>query len=463
MSLEDGTTETKPLENAWCQPTSLDTVGEATITVTYPGISTTQSFKVTVNKTVMGIELVNPSALEFFKGHALIQDDLKDLKIRDVYSDGTTGEAKGVELDWCSPKTLNTVGTQTITIIENGMTTNLNVTVKEDVAEAIYIKDKPDKVTYIKGDPFTSRGGSIIVRYSSGRIETIDMTDDMCSNTGTSNIASAQLVTVTYQGKTVQFNITITNAVTKIELVKDSMPPQKFVQGQAFSVEGGLLLVTYQNNATDNIPMDINMCSGYNMQTLGSQTVTVTYGNKTRSYQITINQKANEQVKLGIQTIVNKIDKDVWFEINIYDYFYSNVGSVFNPNHRYEHNSALDSDMKNLTFNLDFYNGVLSARNTDSLLSSVGIDTSNCAWKVQVNNEARDFKGNTSFNGKAHGYSIFWLDQKLTAADVGQSRYVYRYDTKTEEYEYGKIIIIDDNGCLKMDAATYQKEQDIEL
>ena len=65
--------------------------------------------------------------------------------------------------------------------------------------------------------------------------------------------------------------------------------PTTFVQYDSFSFAGGIVTATFENGSTQAVT-SLATFSGYNMDEVGVQTVTVTYMGQTAKYEITINQ-----------------------------------------------------------------------------------------------------------------------------------------------------------------------------
>lgn len=65
--------------------------------------------------------------------------------------------------------------------------------------------------------------------------------------------------------------------------------PTTFVQYDSFSFAGGIVTATFKNGSTQDVT-SLATFSGYNMDEVGVQTVTVTYMGQTAKYEITINQ-----------------------------------------------------------------------------------------------------------------------------------------------------------------------------
>ena len=79
------------------------------------------------------------------------------------------------------------------------------------------------------------------------------------------------------------------NTVTEIYIEKSKMPRQLYVQGQELDLTGGVLTTVIGDEKS---PMPLTAegitVSGYDMNTVGNQTVTVTYKEKTTTFPITV-------------------------------------------------------------------------------------------------------------------------------------------------------------------------------
>lgn len=79
------------------------------------------------------------------------------------------------------------------------------------------------------------------------------------------------------------------NEITGILVEDGDMPQVVFVQGQDLNLSGGVLTVQRQNG-TEEIALDSSdvTVSGYNKDTLGAQTLTITYGGQTTQITVTV-------------------------------------------------------------------------------------------------------------------------------------------------------------------------------
>ena len=106
--------------------------------------------------------------------------------------------------------------------------------------------------------------------------------------------AGAQTVTVAYNEgevtKTATYGITVNAPATLTSITLSGTYPTAFDQGDAFSSAGIVVTANFDDNTTSDVTSEA-IFSGYDMSTLGEQTVTVSYGEKTATYTITVNEK----------------------------------------------------------------------------------------------------------------------------------------------------------------------------
>ena len=85
--------------------------------------------------------------------------------------------------------------------------------------------------------------------------------------------------------------VSVTMMPEQVELVS---PPNKtaYIQGDKLDLTGGQIKATYDSQRSETISITTDMVSGYNPNTIGAQTVTVTYGGKSVTFPVTITAKA---------------------------------------------------------------------------------------------------------------------------------------------------------------------------
>lgn len=218
--------------------------------------------------------------------------DLTGLVVGAKYGDNNIKEVSDYSV---SVLTLNTAGTQTITVTYGGLSTTFNVTVNKVSVSKISVSAKPKKLIYYVNDDVDTTGLSLKVTYSDGSTETIykgfTVNPSKLSKLGTQNI------TVKYGGKTTTYSVTVNNiSLSKLEI---KSKPQKvnYFKDEYLDTTGLVLLATYSNGTTKEIT------SGYDvsinkLEKVGNQSVTVKYGNKSCSFDVVVNEEKLVGIKV---------------------------------------------------------------------------------------------------------------------------------------------------------------------
>ncbi len=177
------------------------------------------------------------------------------------------------------------VGIQTITVSYSGKTTSFDVTVINNV-DSISIQFSPTKINYKYGEAIDLSGAQIKITYANASTQIIAITSDMISGYNANQLGT-QTITVTYEGKTTSFDLTVNNFVSSISMV--SSPTKiNYLYGEAIDVTGAQIKVTYADATTATLAVTADMISGYDPNKIGTQTVTVTYEGKTTTFEVTV-------------------------------------------------------------------------------------------------------------------------------------------------------------------------------
>lgn len=199
----DSTTEAVPSTDYTLSGTL--TAGTSTVTVTYEDKTTTFNVTVSEPAVLSSITAVYTQSGTVYPTDSL--DSLKpDLVVTAHYSDSSTATVTTYTLSG----TL-TVGTSTITVTYSGKTTTFNVTVTAvpvlDSITAVYTQSG----TVYDTDSLDSLKSDLVVTavYTDSSTETVPSTDYTLSGT---LAAGTSTVTVSYEGKTATFSVTVTAA-----------------------------------------------------------------------------------------------------------------------------------------------------------------------------------------------------------------------------------------------------------
>ena len=164
--------------------------------------------------------------------------------------------------------------------------------------------------TFHVGDTFNHDGIVVTATYedetSKEVTESATFTGYNMSNAGT------QEVTVSYTEneitKTAKYSITVSAPATLTSIVLSGTYPTEFQQGDEFSSEGIIVTANYDDQTTKNVTSEATF-TGYDMATIGEQTVTVTYGGKTDSYSINVaEKKGTEDNPYTVAEIIDYIE-----------------------------------------------------------------------------------------------------------------------------------------------------------
>ena len=191
---------------------------------------------------------------------------------------------------------------------------------------SISVSTAPTKTTYTAGEYFDPTGLVITRNYtnptSSDTYTYANHTSEFTfnPNTSTALTTSNTSVTITYGGKSTTQAITVNAAAKTLSSISVSGQTTSFTVGDTFSF-GGTVTATFSDSSTANVTSSSTF-SGYNMNTAGTQTVTVSYTysgtTKTTTYTITVTSSGGSQTESYSQRIVSKSDSTYFVTGSIY-------------------------------------------------------------------------------------------------------------------------------------------------
>ncbi len=150
-----------------------------------------------------------PTKTSYYVGDTL---DTSGLTLTATYNNGTTGTISSGFT--CSPTSLTSAGTQTITVTYGGKTDTFTVTVKKVEVSSVSVKSKPTKLNYFVGDTLNTSGLTLTATYNNGTTGTIS-SGFTCSPTSLTS-AGTKTIIVTYSGKTASFTVTVTESSSSV-------------------------------------------------------------------------------------------------------------------------------------------------------------------------------------------------------------------------------------------------------
>ena len=173
--------------------------------------------------------------------------------------------------------------------------------VSAKILETVTLQGTP-KNAYYKGDVIDVTGLTLSVKYKGFDAETVNLTADMCDYDFTS--AGDKTVTITYEDKTVTFDVTVSDVVlTGIELV--SAPDKKdydFGIENELDLTGLTVKAKYDNNTEKEISLDSLTVTGFNSRSFGVQVITLKYGEFEAEFEIEV-KNISDNKYLGIDYV----------------------------------------------------------------------------------------------------------------------------------------------------------------
>lgn len=178
--------------------------------------------------------------------------------------------------------------TLTFTVGGEQKTVTVDYTVAQRRITNVKIKAMPTVTTFTVGEEFTVAGGLITVTYNDAMTETVEMTDDMYNADDVDlEEAGRKELTLTFTAangevKTVTLEYTViapdAKRVTNVE-IQTQPTKTEYELGDAFTVAGGVILVTYSDDTTETVEMTDDMYEEANADTTaaGVKELTLTF------------------------------------------------------------------------------------------------------------------------------------------------------------------------------------------
>jgi hypothetical protein len=307
----DGTTKTESVSASNISGYDSDTTGRQTLIITVNG--RTAFFNVTVNVTASAGTLQSiavtsqPAKTIYTIGESL---DLSGLVVTGTYSDGIT-QTESVSASDISGYDSGTTGRQTLIITVNGKTAFFNVTVNTVSATAlrsIAITSQPAKTTYTIGESLDLSGLVVTGTYSDNttKMESVSASDISGYDPDTTG---RQTLIITVNGKTAFFNVTVNPAALRSIAITSQPAKATYIIGESLDLTGLVVIGTYSNNSTKAESVSLFNISGYNANTTGWQTLTVSVDGKTATF--TVNVQAIAALTVNFEDPINGIPENI--------------------------------------------------------------------------------------------------------------------------------------------------------
>ena len=273
-----------------------------TATITYTdefGNLKTTTYTYDVIDNVTSIDIVAPSKNVYNHGEALALDGT----ITVHYASGTTNNVtmtssmikEGSGAVDMSPTSYDD-DTQkvnkklTIEYSEGGVTKSIDypITIINDV-KSIAVQDPATKTTYNIGDTLDVTDLSISVTRATGTPKVVTVTPDMITGFDSSKENTNLSLTISYTEngitKTTTYEVSVVDSVKSITI--NGTPQSEVKYGEELDLSKIKLDVTKGSGTTQETVTN-SMISGYDKTKIGKQTVTITYGGQTTTFDVTV-------------------------------------------------------------------------------------------------------------------------------------------------------------------------------
>jgi len=242
-------------------------------------------------KTAVSFSLVTEALKNTYFVNEIL--DTNGISLLIQYNDGTTQMVTDGFV--CSPMLLTSVGNQKVTVSYEGMTTEFDVVVNDVTVDSVDLKNKPLKTTYFINEPLSIDGLVLMIQYSDGTTKMV--TDGYTCTPTQLTSAGNQRITVSYGGKTVDFNVTV--EAVELESISLKTKPSKssYFVNEPLSTAGLSLQARYSDGTIKTIT-DGFSCTPTQLTSVGNQKITVSYGAKTVGFDVMVKAVTLESISL---------------------------------------------------------------------------------------------------------------------------------------------------------------------
>ena len=206
-----------------------------------------------------------------------------------VYYDDDSFEEIDITADMVSGFDNTVVGPQTLTVTYGEFTATFEIEITAKSLTRIDITGLPDTLDYIEGEEFDPAGLEITAYYDNETSEVLAA--DAYTLEGFESTVGEHVITVSYGGKTTAFTVNV--AAKTLESIKVTAFPNKleYVEGEEFDATGIEVTAYYDNKTSEVLAADAYTLEGFE-STVGEHVITVTYGEKTDAFTVTVIKKA---------------------------------------------------------------------------------------------------------------------------------------------------------------------------
>ena len=290
LRYNDGTTGIIDISDEMISGFDNTKVATQTLTVSYGGFSDTYDI-VVIGKSLSSIAVTTlPIKTAFLEAKDILE--VLGGKITLYYNNGTS-HIMDMLPSMVAGFDNTIVGAQTLTVTYNGKSSTYDIEIVSKELASIELIDNGLKKEYLEGkDSLDVTNGTIRLHYNNGTYGDMALTTNMVLGFN-NTVLGVQTLTVAYGEFTDTYDVEI--IAKTLESIAITALPNKthyLVGKDSFSTEGGKVTLYYNNGTRDVIDLTSSMVSGFSNQTVGTNTLTVSYEGKTATFSVTIDEKS---------------------------------------------------------------------------------------------------------------------------------------------------------------------------
>lgn len=250
--------------------------------------SSTSSTSSSIIPTITGISLNTDNVKKAYNyGDTL---NLAGLVVTANYSNNTTTEVTNYTTNIANGSELKTVGENDIVVTYLTFTASFKITVNK-VLTGIELNTEAVKKEYGYNEALNLTGLVVTAKYNDNSTAVVtDYTTNPVNGTLLTN-AGENTVTVAYQEKTATFKINVIKVLTGIDIDINNVKTEYYYNDE-LDLSGLVVKAKYDDNSIETVTdYTTDPANGAVLETLGENTVTVTYGTFTKEFKITVERK----------------------------------------------------------------------------------------------------------------------------------------------------------------------------
>ena len=267
-------------------------LNDTNIEISYENKSVTLPITVKEN-TIKSIEIKQlPNKTNYVEGEVFDPSGMKVVVVK------VNGMEKEIT-DYTYNKDKLTMDDTKITISYQNFTSDITITVEENIVVKLEMTTKPNKLNYIEGETFNPDGLTLIATYKDGSTKKIT---DYTYNKNKLTL-SDETIEIEYLGFSESVSITVNESPIKEITIKTKPTKLTYVEGEVFD-PSGMKVVAVKVNGMEKEITDYT----YNKDklTMDDTKITISYQNFTSDITITVEE--NIVVKLEMTTKPNKLN-----------------------------------------------------------------------------------------------------------------------------------------------------------